>query len=218
MYYLGRREGDLKSDQMVLPHEYLANNRVLFLYGPLSSMVSSAGLNRSDAFSPDYLSDTILAMSSKSLDPIVLVIDSDGGMVRDGYTLYDTIKAVKAPVYTVGRGCLSMAAIILAAGSRGNRYLFPNAKVMIHMPFSKGGGDPKDWDIQSKEMQRIRNMIVNSLQENGVNKPINKILKDIDREYWMNSQEAIEYGIADQIVPKGFFENFVMSKMPIMRV
>ena len=105
---------------------------------------------------------------------------------------------MKSPIITVGRYCASAAAIILAAGTK--RYLFPHAKVMLHLPSGQMGGDSKDWEIQHREMQKYKDKIVDILCENGAKKSREEILSDIDRNFWLEPQEAINYGLEDEII------------------
>lgn len=140
------------------------------------------------------------ALDSLSSKPIKLFITSHGGDLDTTFLFYDVMKRIKSPIITIGDYCGSAAAIILAAGSR--RYLSPHAKVMLHLPAGQMGGDARDWDIQHKQMENYRNKVVDILIECGAKKSHNEILKDIDRDYWMEPEEAIEYGLADSILSK----------------
>lgn len=201
-YFFGKREDGMRGDQMILPHEYLANQRILFLYGPIWGMPT-----RSDIFGPSYIADTMLAMdSSDSKAPIYLVIDSEGGSVDDGLNLYDVMKTIRAPVYTVGRNCYSMAAILLSAGEQGHRYIYPNSRIMLHLPSGGAQGNSEEIAIQSTELNKTRDRLAEILVENGGGKVTKKkLLQQIRNEKWMNAQETIDYGIADKLVAKGFF-------------
>ena len=197
----GHRDGNIASDQIVLAHEYLATDkRILFLYGPIFGMPV-----RGDVFGPSYLADTMLAMAYKSNDPITLVIDSGGGSVSDGLMLYDTMKTLSCPVYTVARTAYSMAAILLCAGERGHRYIYPSSKVMLHLISGTVSGDETEIAIGSKEMKKAKDAMLDILQANGVTVSRAQLLRDINRDFWMGAQEAIDYGVADHIVTKGFF-------------
>ncbi len=144
------------------------------------------------------LHDLLMTFDTLSHDPIKLVITSVGGELDSTFLLCDTIKMIKSPVITIGRYCASAAAILLAAGSK--RYLYPHAKIMLHLPAGQMGGDAKDWDIQHKQMEMYRNKIVQQLIASGVKKTVAEILADIDRDYWLEPEEAIEYGLADEIL------------------
>jgi len=175
----------VSDDQMVGYREYMTqNHRILFLSGVITGETESQNL--------------LLALDSISHDPIKLVITSPGGDLDSTFLFYDTMKMIKSPVETVGRYCASAAAIILAAGCK--RYLFPHAKVMLHLPAGQMGGDAKDWDIQHKQMEKYRSTVVDILHDCGAKKSSVEILSDIDRDYWMEPEEAIEYGLADSIM------------------
>jgi ATP-dependent Clp protease protease subunit len=138
------------------------------------------------------------ALDTLSNDPIKLFITSAGGDLDTTFLFYDVMKRIKSPIITIGDYCASAAAIILAAGHK--RYLSPHAKVMLHLPAGQMGGDARDWDIQHKQMEKYRNKIVEILIENGATKSESEILNDIDRDYWMEPDEAIAYGLADEIL------------------
>jgi ATP-dependent Clp protease protease subunit len=138
------------------------------------------------------------ALDTLSHEPIKLFITSPGGDLDTAFLFYDVMKRIKSPIITIGDYCASAAAIILAAGSK--RYLSPHAKVMLHLPAGQMGGDARDWDIQHKQMEKYRNKIVDILIECGAKKSKEEILNDIDRDYWMEPEEAIEYGLADSIL------------------
>jgi len=170
------------------------------MYG-LMAHTDHGAMPRIDPFSPHFIADAILAMNMDStVRPIWVMISSIGGVVDDGLVLYDAIKTSRAPVYTVGRNCMSMGAIILSAGNPGHRYIYPRSRVMLHQPSSISGGDAATQTKQVAEIQRLHNLLVDLLIENGVSKPRNEILMDIDREFWMNANETINYGVADQLV------------------
>ena len=140
------------------------------------------------------------ALDSISNDPIKIFITSPGGDLDSTFLFYDTMKMIKSPIITIGEYCASAAAILLASG--GKRYLQPHAKVMLHLPAGQMGGDAKDWDIQHRQMQSYQNKVIDILRECGVRKSRDEILADIDRDYWLEPQEAIEYGLADEILDR----------------
>jgi len=198
-----RRPEDLKSDQMMGPQELLFYKRVLFMYGPLFPFP-----HRADMFSPFSLIDSLWTLDSISHEPITLVVDSPGGSVSAGLNLYDMMKLVKSPVITVGRNCYSMAAIILAAGTKGRRYVFPHASVMLHLPTAQTPDkiDPLQLQKEADEFTRVKEELVDLLIECGVRSGVKDkrrkrdILKDMDRVFYLTAQEAIDYGLADHIV------------------
>ena len=178
-------------NQMVRWDEHLLKYRILFVEG-----IIGKDRGGGEMCLPNYL----LTMDSISHSPIKLVISSYGGALDVIFLLYDTIKMIQSPVLTYGRICCSGAAILLAAGKK--RYLSPHSKVMLHLPGGIMGGDVRDWEIQHKEMQKYKNKMVDMLIECGATKDRNTILNDIDRDFWLEPEEAIEYGLADRIMTK----------------
>lgn len=133
---------------------------------------------------------------------INIYINSPGGSVTAGMAIYDTMQFIKPDVctYCVGQAA-SMGAVLLAAGTKGKRYALPNARVMIHQPWGGVQGQASDINIQAKEILKMRDKI-NEILAKHTGKPLDKIEKDTDRDYFMSSQEATEYGIIDEIFTK----------------
>lgn len=192
----------VKNDQMAGVYETLATKqRQLFLYGAIVGAP-----DRVDNWNPFFIADEMIAMSlDDPKTPIVLHIDSPGGSVRDGLRLIDILRTVEAPVWTVGSACYSMGAIILAAGEPGHRYVYPNAHTMLHLPAGRAQGDAKQIEIQNKEMQKVKKILVERIREWGVSKGTRTVLKDIDREFYLNAEETIKYGLADKLVVPSVF-------------
>ncbi len=189
------RPDGLKSDQMMTHVEIMSTrHRILFLSGLLG--IRSDGMMTYDTST----SDVLLGMAAISSKPIKLFISSPGGLLTSMLAIYDTIKTLGVPVYTVGRYCASAAAVLLAAG--GKRYLLPHAKVMLHMISGGMEGGYEVMQVQSKEMARDMQIMVDLLHECGVKQSTRQILKDIRVEKWMSAQEAIDYGLCDAILTK----------------
>lgn len=132
--------------------------------------------------------------------PIHFYINSPGGVVTAGYTIYDTMNIIPAPVYTYCIGfAASMGSVLLSAGEKGNRYIFPTAEVMIHQP-SMGGfqARAKDIEIHAQQIIKAKEVSAKILAAN-CGKDVKTIMKDFDRDYWMDAQEAITYGIVDKL-------------------
>lgn len=199
-----RREyGDklVKSEEMMSPEEALLDNRVLCVFGPIVPYP-----HRYDNMSATYVTDMLLCMASKSTEPIYMLIDSPGGLVSTGLVLYDTMRMIDVPVYTISRNSASMASIILAAGEKGHRYVYPNSRTMIHLPSGQLAGDAGDIEIGATEIKKAKELLVDILLENGATQSKKKILKDIDRDFWMNANETIKYGLADAIADTELFK------------
>ncbi len=134
---------------------------------------------------------------------ISLYINSPGGSVSAGMAVYDTMQFIRPDVATICIGqAASVAAVILAAGSPGKRFALPNARVLIHQP-SIGGlsGQATDIEIHAKEILRIRSHLNNILVKH-TKQALEKIERDVDRDYWMGPEQAKEYGIVDEIISK----------------
>ncbi|WP_345078489.1 ClpP family protease [Nemorincola caseinilytica] len=133
--------------------------------------------------------------------PIHFYINSPGGMVTAGNAIHDMMQSIAAPVYTYCIGhAASMAAILLSAGEKGHRYIYPMAEVMIHQP-SMGGFRGRMWEIEihAKQIAKAKEMAARILAAN-CGKDTDRIKEDFDKDHWMDAQEAIAYGIVDKIV------------------
>lgn len=134
---------------------------------------------------------------------IDLFLSSPGGSVTAGLALLDIMKMIQSPVNTICMGlAASMGSMILSHGTKGKRKIFENGRVMIHQP-SIGGvqGQAIELEITAKQIVKTRALLAKILADN-CGQPIDKILKDFDRDYWMDANEAIEYGIVDEIITK----------------
>ena len=133
---------------------------------------------------------------------IKLYINSPGGEVDAGLAIYDTMQFVRAPVSTIVIGmAASMAAVILAAGEKGRRYALPHAKVMIHQPWGGVRGTASDIAIQAQEILKAKKLL-NEILAKHTGQPLEKVEKDTDRDYYLSAQEALEYGLIDQVVTR----------------
>jgi ATP-dependent Clp protease protease subunit len=157
-----------------------------------------------DRSAKDIVTKFLLLDADKPGEEIQFYINSPGGVVTSGMVIYDTMKMLKSPVSTVCMGlAASMGSILLSGGTKGRRFIFPHGEVMIHQP-SIGGyiqGVSVDLEIQAKQTKRIKDIGARILAEN-CGKKIEQIMKDFDRDYWMDAREAVVYGIVDQITEK----------------
>jgi ATP-dependent Clp protease protease subunit len=134
---------------------------------------------------------------------IQLYINSPGGLVTAGLAIYDTMQYVKCDVATICVGqAASMAAVLLAAGTKGKRFSLPNSRIMIHQPLGGAEGSAKDVEILTKELLRIKR-IINEILSKHTGQDIERIEKDTDRDFFMSAQEAMEYGIIDKVIKPG---------------
>lgn len=175
----------------------LLKDRIIFIGGPIDDTLANLVIAQ------------LLFLESEDPDKeIFLYIDSPGGAVYSGMAIYDTIQYIRPQVSTICVGmAASMAAILLAAGSKGKRFGLPNSRVLIHQPHMQGGvgGQATDIEIQAKEILRMRD-VGNHILATHTGQPFEKIEKDVDRDYWMSAAEAKEYGIIDDI--------FISKKKP----
>lgn len=131
---------------------------------------------------------------------IKLYINSPGGYVTSGFSIYDTMVSISSPVSTICSGfAASMASILLSAGQKGRRFVLQHGRVMIHQPSGGAGGPAADIEIQIKELIKAKELGARILAEN-CGQPIEKILKDFNRDYFMDAQESVAYGIVDGIM------------------
>lgn len=133
---------------------------------------------------------------------ITFYINSPGGMVTSGMVIYDTMQMITSPVSTVCMGmAASMGSILLSGGEKGRRFIFPSGEVMIHQPSGGGQGTSADLEIMAQQMQKTKELGARILAEN-CGQTVEKVMKDFDRDYWMDAKESIAYGIVDNVLNK----------------
>ena len=146
------------------------------------------------------VSARLLALQSASDDPITVYINSQGGHVESGDTIYDMVKFVKPEVRMVGTGWVASAgALIYAAAKRENRFSLPNTRFLLHQPSGGAMGSASDFAIQAKEILRMRRRL-NEIFAAETGQPVERVEKDTERDYWMSAQQAVEYGLVGKIV------------------
>ncbi|HTE26748.1 ClpP family protease [Flavitalea sp.] len=173
--------------------KYFFQNRAVYLWGVVD-----------DKSAKDVTTKLLLLDADKPGEEIKFFINSPGGVVTSGMVIYDTMRMLKSPVSTICMGlAASMGSILLSGGVKGKRFIYPHGEVMIHQP-SLGGyiqGVSVDLEIQAKQTKRVKEIGARILASNCGKKP-EQIMKDFDRDYWMDAKEAIDYGIVDQLVEK----------------
>ncbi|MDD4952408.1 MAG: ATP-dependent Clp endopeptidase proteolytic subunit ClpP [Desulfovibrionaceae bacterium] len=153
----------------------------------------------------DHVSSLICAqlLFLESEDPekdIFMYINSPGGSVTAGLAIYDTMQYISAPVSTLCFGqAASMGALLLAAGEKGMRYALPHSRILIHQPLGGAQGQATDIDIQAREILRLRKEL-NHILVSHTGQDIKKIEKDTERDFYMDAEEAVKYGIIDKIM------------------
>lgn len=134
--------------------------------------------------------------------PITFYLNSPGGSITAGMAIFDTMKLISSPITVVVTGmAASMGSILLSAAPKGNRFIYPHARVLIHQPLITGRmvAPAVDINIQAKEMERLREEL-NKILADASGQPLEKIVRDTDRDFYMTAKEAIDYGLADKVV------------------
>ncbi len=167
----------------------LLKERIVFLGTPVDDNVASVIIAQ------------MLFLEAEDPDKdIYLYINSPGGIVTSGLAIYDTMQYIKPDVVTTCIGqAASMGAVLLAAGTKGKRFALPNARIMIHQPLGGVQGQASDIEIHAKEILKIRKRL-NEILAEATGRPIEKIEQDTDRNYFMSSSDALEYGLIDEIL------------------
>jgi ATP-dependent Clp protease protease subunit len=167
----------------------LLKDRIIFVDGEINDL------------NADLVVAQILFLESENPDKdISMYINSPGGSVTAGLAIYDTMQYVKCDVQTICMGqAASMGAILLAGGTVGKRYALPSSRVMIHQPFGGVQGQESDIALQAKEILRLKKLSIQYLAEK-TKKDFDTVAKDIERDFYMSAQDALEYGIIDKIM------------------
>lgn len=157
-----------------------------------------------DHSAKEVVNKLLLLDADKPGAEIKFYINSPGGIVTSGMVMYDTMKLIQSPVSTICMGlAASMGSILLSAGTKGKRFIYPHGEVMIHQP-SLGGymkGTSADIEIQAEQIRKTKELGARILAEN-CGKTVDQIMKDFDRDYWMDAKEAVAYGIVDSVLEK----------------
>ncbi|KAA1243224.1 ClpP family protease [Aquimarina sp. RZ0] len=152
-----------------------------------------------DDKSAKHVIDRLMYLDMVNNEEIKLYINSPGGYVTSGFAMYDTIKALKSPVSTICTGlAASMGSILLSVGEKGRRFIQPHAKVMIHQPSGGARGQASNIEIQATEILKTKELSAQILADN-CGQEMEKVLKDFNRDYWMDAEESLAYGIVDEI-------------------
>ncbi|MBO5100515.1 MAG: ATP-dependent Clp protease proteolytic subunit [Treponema sp.] len=142
----------------------------------------------------------LLILEAESDKPIYLYIDSPGGSVDDGFGLYDVIRFIKAPVYTIGMGLIaSMGVTLFLSVPKERRFSLPNSHFLIHQPLGGSKGVATDIEITANEISKTREYLTNLIAE-ATGKDFETVKKDTERDYWLTAQEAVDYGIVGKII------------------
>lgn len=169
----------------------LLKERVIFLVGPID----------------DYMANLVVAqllfLEAENPDKdISLYINSPGGVITSGLSIYDTMRFIKPDVSTMCIGqAASMGSFLLSAGAKGKRFTLPNSRVMIHQPSGGTQGQATDIEIQAREILYLREKL-NKLMADHTGQPLERVARDVERDYFMNAEQAKDYGIVDHIIDR----------------
>jgi len=184
-------EQDGRGERAFDIYSRLLKDRIIFLGTPIDDNIANLVVAQ------------MLYLESEDPDKeIFFYLNSPGGHVSSGLAIYDTMQYIKSPISTVCMGqAASMTAILLAAGKKGKRYALPHARILIHQPLGGFHGQATDIDIQAKEILRLKDEL-NRILAKLTGKPLEKVINDTERDYFMNSEQAKEYGIIDEIIAR----------------
>jgi ATP-dependent Clp protease protease subunit len=167
----------------------LLKDRIIFIGGPINDAVANL-----------VIAQLLFLQGEDPEKDISLYINSPGGVIYSGLAIYDTMQFIKPDVATYCMGmAASMAALLMTAGAPGKRYALPYSRIMIHQPLGGAEGQATDIEIRAKEILRLR-QVANEILVKHTGQPLEKIESDVERDYYMNAQEAKEYGIIDEIL------------------
>jgi ATP-dependent Clp protease protease subunit len=163
-------------------------DRTIFLWGMVNDK------------SARHVIDRLMYLDSLNNDEIKLYVNSPGGYVTSGFSIYDTMQSIKSPVSTICTGlAASMGSIILSAGEKGRRFIQPHAQVMIHQPSGGARGPASDIEISAQEIVKTKELSARILAKNCGQK-YDKVMKDFNRDHWLGAEESLAYGIVDGIL------------------
>jgi len=168
----------------------LLKENIIFIGTPIDDQVANL-----------VIAQMLFLASEDPEKDISLYINSPGGSITSGLAILDTMNLVEPDIvtYCVGQAA-SMAAVLLACGTKGKRFALPNARVLIHQPHASGiGGQATDIDIYAKEILRMRE-ILNKILSDATGQPLDKLQRDVDRDYILEAPQAVEYGLVDKII------------------
>ncbi len=184
-------EKDSRGERTYDIYSRLLKDRIIFLGEPIDDFVANV-----------VVAQLLFLQSQKRDADITVYINSPGGLVNAGFAIYDTMQYLTCDVATVCIGqAASMAAFLLAAGTKGKRFALPHSRIMIHQPMGGTQGQASDIEIQAKELLRLKKEL-NRILADKTSQPVDKITRDTERDHYMSADEACAYGIIDKVVAK----------------
>lgn len=167
----------------------LLRERIIFVGTPVDDVVANT-----------IIAQLLFLEAEDASKDAYMYINCPGGVVTAGLAIYDTMQYIKTPVSTICVGqAASMGALLLSAGSKGKRFALPNARIMIHQPLGGAQGQATDVEIQTREIMRIKKLL-NEILSKHTSQPLAKIEKDTDRDFYMGADEAVKYGLVDEVI------------------
>lgn len=171
----------------------LLKDRIIMLSGEINDVVASS-----------VVAQLLFLEAEDPEKDIYLYVNSPGGVITSGFSIYDTMNYIRPDVCTICIGqAASMGAFLLSSGAKGKRYALPNARIMIHQPLGGAQGQATDIEIQAKEILRMK-QVLNDILAKNCNQKLPKIVKDTERDFFMSAEESCEYGLIDKVLDKSF--------------
>jgi len=171
----------------------LLKDRIIMLSGEINDVVASS-----------IVAQLLFLEAEDPEKDIYLYVNSPGGVITSGFSIYDTMNYVRPDISTICIGqAASMGAFLLSAGAKGKRYALPNARIMIHQPLGGAQGQATDIEIQAKEILRMK-QVLNEILAKNCSQKLPKIIKDTERDFFMSAEESCEYGLIDKVLDKSF--------------
>ncbi len=177
-----------KRGPLPLVAEHLFASRTVLVFGEINATLAES------------VTAQLLALDSRSHDPIRVLINSPGGHVEAGDTMHDVIRFVEADVRVIATGwCASAGALIFAGARRENRWALPNTRFLLHQPLGGVGGPASDVEIEARQILLMRDRL-NRIFAEATGQPLEKIARDTERNHWLTAQEALDYGLVGRIL------------------
>ncbi len=169
----------------------LLKERIIFIGTPIDDMVANS-----------VVGQLLYLQSEDATKDVNMYVNSPGGVIYSGLAIYDTMQMIRPDVSTVCVGmAMSMGAVILAAGTKGKRFALPNSTILIHQPLGGAEGQAADIEITAREIIRLRQSLLDILAKH-TGQPVERIMQDADRNYYLTASQAVEYGLIDEVLAK----------------
>ncbi len=171
----------------------LLKDRIIMLSGEINDAVASS-----------IVAQLLFLEAEDPEKDIYLYLNSPGGVITSGFSIYDTMNYIRPDICTICIGqAASMGAFLLSCGTKGKRYALPNSRIMIHQPLGGAQGQATDIEIQAREILRLKE-VLNSILAKNCNQKMQKIVEDTERDFFMSAKESVEYGLIDKVLEKSF--------------